>query len=52
MTTDNLGPMIAGTVSPLRAAEMGLIESTNGGADVVEPWFRTRPAYLYQMNGF
>jgi hypothetical protein len=31
---------------------MGLIESTNGGADVVETWFRTRPAYLYQMNGF
>lgn len=47
-----LGPLIAGTVSPIRASEMGLIESTNGGAEVVEPWFRTRPAFLYQMNAF
>ena len=47
-----LGPLIAGTISPSRAAEMGMIEATNGGAEIAEPWFRTRPAYLYQMNGF
>lgn len=47
-----LGPLIAGALSPTRAAEVGLIESISGGADIVEPWFRTRPAFLYQGNVF
>jgi predicted acetyltransferase len=47
-----LGPLVAGTLSPTRAAEIGLIESISGGADIVEPWFRTRPAFLYQGNAF
>ncbi len=47
-----LGPLIAGAISPTRAAEIGLIESASGGADIVEPWFRTRPAFLYQANVF
>jgi hypothetical protein len=47
-----LGPLIAGAISPTRAAEVGLIESISGGADIVEPWFRTRPAFLYQANAF
>jgi len=47
-----LGPILAGAISPTRAAEIGLIESISGGADIVEPWFRTRPAFLYQGNVF
>jgi predicted acetyltransferase len=46
-----LGPLIAGTLSPLRAAEAGLIGS-DGGAEVIEPWFRGRPAFVYPLNGF
>ena len=46
-----LGPLIAGTLSPLRAAEAGLIGS-DGGAEVVEAWFRGRPAFVYPLNGF
>jgi predicted acetyltransferase len=49
---DALGPLVAGTLSPRRAAEAGLVESIAGGADVVDAWFRTRPAFLYQLNGF
>lgn len=48
---DVLGPLLAGTLSPLRAAEVGLIESS-GGAEVIESWFRGKPAFLYQMNVF
>jgi predicted acetyltransferase len=47
-----LGPLMAGAISPTRAAEVGLIESISGGADIIEPWFRTRPAFLYQANVF
>jgi len=50
--TGMLGPIMAGALSPTRAAEIGLIESISGGADIIEPWFRTRPAFLYQLNLF
>jgi len=46
-----LGPLLAGTLDPVRAAETGLIES-DGGAEAVELWFRTRPAFVHQLNGF
>ena len=46
-----LGPLLAGTLDPVRAAETGLIES-DGGAEAVEQWFRTRPAFVHQLNGF
>jgi predicted acetyltransferase len=49
--SDALGPIVAGTLSPLRAAETGLVESA-GGAETIEHWFRGRPAFLYQLNGF
>jgi hypothetical protein len=44
--------LVAGTWSPLRATEMGLIESVHGAAEVAETWFRARPAFLYQFNAF
>jgi len=47
-----LGPLIAGTLSPVRAAEVGLIDSSGGAAEAIEPWFRCRPAFLYQLNAF
>jgi predicted acetyltransferase len=47
-----LAQLVAGTLSPPRAAEAGLIEANDGAAEVVEPWFRSRPAYLYQFNAF
>ncbi len=48
---DALGPLLAGTLSATGAAAAGLIESS-GGAEVVEPWFRAKPAFLYPMNVF
>ena len=48
---DLLGPLVAGTLSPVGAAAAGLIES-DGGAEVVEPWFRSGPVFLYPMNVF
>jgi predicted acetyltransferase len=51
LVAERLGPILAGTMSPTRAAETGLIASS-GGAEIVEDWFRARPAFLYQMNGF
>jgi predicted acetyltransferase len=48
---DQLGPLVVGTIAPTRAAETGLIGST-GGAEIVESWFRSRPAFLHPMNGF
>ena len=38
-------------LSPAGAAAAGLIES-DGGAEVVEPWFRSGPVFLYPMNVF
>jgi predicted acetyltransferase len=48
---DLLGPLVAGTLSPTGAAAAGLIES-NGGAEVIEPWFRAKPAFLYPLDVF
>jgi predicted acetyltransferase len=49
---DALGPIVAGSLSPRRAAEAGLIESSAGADEIVDKWFRARPAFLYQLNGF
>lgn len=49
---DALGPIVAGTLSPVTAAEQGLIESGGGAAEIAEPWFRTRPAFLHSLNVF
>ena len=49
---DALAPIVAGTLSPARAAEVGLAASSGGAAEIVEPWFRHRPVYLHQLNAF
>jgi len=48
---DVLGPLLAGTLSASGAAAAGLI-GASGGAEVVDSWFRARPAFLYPMNVF
>jgi hypothetical protein len=47
-----LGPLVSGTLSPVSAAEVGLITSTEGAAEAVEPWFRGRSMFLYPLNSF
>jgi len=49
---DLLGPLVAGTLSPIRAAEIGLVAAGGGAAELIEHWFRNRPAFLYQLNAF
>ncbi|MFN8588460.1 MAG: GNAT family N-acetyltransferase [Candidatus Eisenbacteria bacterium] len=49
---DALASIAAGSLSPLLAAEAGLVEDARGAAELIEPWFRSRPAYLFPMNGF
>lgn len=49
---DALGPIVAGTLSPRRAAEAGIVDTVAGADEIVDPWFRARPAFLYQLNGF
>lgn len=49
---DALGPLLAGTLPPTRAAEVGLIGSVDGAAEVVEHWFRSRPVFLYPLDAF
>jgi predicted acetyltransferase len=52
VAADVLGPLLAGTLSPTRAAEIGLVDSSDGGAEAIEHWFRTRPMFLYGLNAF
>ncbi len=49
---DLLGPLLAGTLTPTRAAEAGLVSSAGGAAEIVEPWFRARAAFLHHFNAF
>lgn len=49
---DMLGPLVAGTVSPARVSEMGLIQASGGAEEIVERWFRARPAYVHPLNVF
>jgi predicted acetyltransferase len=49
---DVLAPIVTGTLSPQRAAEMGLISSTGGADEIIEPWFHARPVHLFQFNAF
>jgi predicted acetyltransferase len=49
---DALASIVAGTLAPTRAAEIGLVDSAGGACEVIERWFRARPAFLYQLNGF
>ena len=47
-----LAILAAGATSPVRALEAGLVESTRGAAELVEPWFRGRAVFLMPMNAF
>jgi len=49
---DVLSPIVTGTLSPVRAVEVGLGSSTADAADTTESWFRSRPVYVYQFNAF
>ncbi len=49
---DVLAQIVAGTLSPIRAAETGFVTSSGGAAEVMDGWFRARPAFLYQFNAF
>jgi predicted acetyltransferase len=49
---DVVAQLYAGALSPARAAEAGLVTSTAGAAEIVDGWFRSRPAFLYQFNAF
>jgi predicted acetyltransferase len=49
---DVLAQLYAGALSPLRAAEAGLVLSTQGAAEIAEGWFHARPAFLYPFNLF
>ncbi|MEQ1834662.1 MAG: hypothetical protein ABL977_16575, partial [Candidatus Eisenbacteria bacterium] len=51
-TAESLAILVSGAVSPLRAAEAGLVEDQRGAAELMEPWFRTRPVFLMPMNAF
>jgi len=52
MAMDALGSIAAGTLASGSAAEAGLIEASGGADEIVDGWFRSRPAFLYQLNGF
>jgi len=47
-----LAILAAGAVSPVVAAETGLVENVRGAAELLEPWFRARPVFLMPMNAF
>lgn len=49
---DVLAQIYAGALSPHRAAEAGLVGSSQGAAEIAEGWFRGRPAFLYPFNLF
>jgi len=51
-TADVLASVVAGALSPVRAVEIGLLESANGAAERVESWFRAPAAFLMPMNAF
>ncbi len=47
-----LAAIVAGALSPVTAAEGGLVEDARGAAEMAESWFRARPAFLHPMNAF
>ena len=49
---DALALLVAGTMSPLRAAEVGLVDDAGGAAEIVDPWWRARAPFLHQFNAF
>ena len=51
-SAEALAILAAGAVSPMRAAESGLVDDQRGAAELMEPWFRSRPAFIMPMNAF
>jgi predicted acetyltransferase len=51
-SVDVLASLVSGALSPACAVETGLLESSNGAAERVEPWFRARAVFLMPMNAF
>jgi predicted acetyltransferase len=51
-SAETLAILVAGAMSPSRAVEAGLAHDVRGAAEILEPWFRARPAFLMPMNGF
>jgi len=49
---DVLASVVAGALDPVCAAEVGLLESAHGAAELVAPWFRARAVFLMPMNAF
>jgi predicted acetyltransferase len=49
---DVLAQLYTGALSPLAAAEAGLVTSSQGAAEIADGWFRARPAFLYSFNLF
>src|SRR5262249_49694532 len=49
---DVLASIVGGALSPARAAETGLADQTGGAAELIDRWFRVRPAFLYPLNAF
>jgi len=49
---DALASIVGGALSPVRAAEIGLVDSAGGAAERIEDWFRARPAFVHPLNAF
>ena len=49
---DALASLVGGALSPVRAAEIGLVDSAGGAAERIEDWFRARPAFVHPLNAF
>jgi predicted acetyltransferase len=51
-SVEALAAIVAGAISPVTAAECGMVEDARGAAELAESWFRARPAFLHSMNAF
>ncbi|TMQ67429.1 MAG: GNAT family N-acetyltransferase [Candidatus Eisenbacteria bacterium] len=49
---DVLAQIVAGALSPVRAAEVGLVDEARGAAEIADAWFRSRPVFFHQFNAF
>ena len=49
---DVLASLAGGALSPVRAAEIGLVDASGGAAELIDRWFRARPAFAYPLNAF
>ncbi len=52
LSVDMLSSILAGALSPVLAAEAGLIADVRDAAAITESWFRARPAFIHPFNAF